>query len=256
MIKLSTKKWTSITIFGISALLAILVFVFLGLRYHGRAKNSIPSSFSVTAQCPSKPAASARFCLKTPAVVRVDHSGSTCQVDLSTKSSELGLWSNSALAFRFSSVDGPINVKNYSTVTAKTVTGTVTVSYKEFSISVGNNGLNLYYAGNGEMGILSSSVVSAKYTPIAINARVNIGDGQQLVMTSETIKIGGKTVPATQVPGAPGSPSDASTPALPPGMKYTSVHATKTGLVFYVSGTKQSLLSVFPNVHYQGVSTS
>lgn len=256
MTELSTKKWTSMTIFGISALLVILVVVFFGLRYHGGAKNSNPSPFSVTAQCPSKPAASVRFCLKAPAVVRVDHSGSTNQIDLSAKSSELGLWPNSALAFRFLTVNGPINVKNYSTVTAKTVTGTITVSYKDFSISVGNNGLNLYYAGNGEMGILSSSVVSGKYTPIVINANVNIGDGQQLVMTSETIKIDGKTVPAMRVPGAPGSPSDASTPALPPGMKYTSVQATKAGLVFYLSGTKQSLLSVFPNVHYQGLSTS
>lgn len=254
MINIATKQMSG-KIIGIILLALVLIAVVAGVVYKGKAKNSIPNNFAISAKCPSKPAASARFCLESPAVVRVSTPGNTNQFELSAHSSELGLWPNAALAFKLSNVKGPIRVANFSKLTAAKVVGTITVSYKEFSVSVGNNGLNMFYAGNGEMGVLTTSVVRAVYTPITINTELQV-QGEQVVITTKTININGRTLPPIAVPGRPGSPSMASIPPLPPGMQYTGVKATQQGLIFQVTASNESLGTLIPEITYQGTAGS
>ncbi len=248
MVDILTKRIPG-KIIGIIFVALVLIAVVAGIVPKGTAKNSIPSNFAISARCPLKPAASARFCLESPAVVRVTAPGNTNQLDLSAPSSELGLWPNAVLAFKLSNVKGPIRMANFSKMTAAKVVGTITVSYKEFSVSVGNNGTNMFYAGNGEMGILTTSVVRAVYTPITINSGLQV-HGEQVVITTKTININGRTLPPVAVPGRPGSPSAASIPPLPPGMHYTGVKATEQGLIFHIAGSNESLKTLFPEVLY------
>lgn len=255
MVDIQTKRRISGKIIGIILLALVLIAVVAGVVYKGTAKNSIPSTFAISAKCPSKPAASARFCLESPAVVLVSTPGNTNQFDLSAPSSELGLWPDAVLAFKLSNVKGPISVANFSKVPSEKVAGTITVSYKEFSVSVGSNGLDMFYAGNGEMGVLTTSVVRAVYTPITINTELQV-QGEEVVITTKTININGRTLPPIAVPGRPGSPSAASIPPLPPGMRYTGVKATKQGLIFHIAGSNESLGSLLPKIAYQGTAGS